>query len=87
MNHLKRAFADFEIKIDEPIQYPIKDTRAITYSMEVEKVCKNRPQLVVVVTPNNKSDAYGAVKKITYVKIPTPCQVLTASLLKKPKGK
>ena len=42
--------------------------------------------MVMVVIPNNKSDAYSVVKKICLTKYPTSSQVMTATVLKKPKG-
>ncbi len=44
------------------------------------------PQMIMVVIPNNKSDAYHAIKKICCVDAPVPSQVMTGTVLKKPKG-
>ena len=42
--------------------------------------------MIMVVIPNNKSDAYHAVKKILCVDKPTPSQVMTCTVLRKDKG-
>ena len=42
--------------------------------------------MVMVVIPNNKSDAYSVIKKICLTRFPTSSQVMTATVLKKPKG-
>jgi aubergine-like protein len=42
--------------------------------------------MIMIVIPNNKGDAYHAVKKICCVDKPVPTQCVTGTVLKKPKG-
>jgi aubergine-like protein len=44
-------------------------------------------QMVMVVIPNNKSDAYSVTKKICCIEKPVPSQVVTATIIGKEKGK
>merc|ERR1712098_40799 len=45
-----------------------------------------KPQLVMIVIPNNKGDHYAAVKTKCCVERPIPSQCITATVLGKPKG-
>merc|ERR1712212_1070151 len=45
-----------------------------------------KPQIVMVVIPNDKGDHYAAVKKKCYIEKPTPSQCVTSTVLSKPKG-
>jgi len=49
-------------------------------------VLNEKPQLVMVVIPNDKGDHYAAVKKKCYIEKPTPSQCVTSTVLNKPKG-
>ena len=42
--------------------------------------------MIMVVVPNNKGDNYHAIKKILCIDKPIPSQVMTGTVLKKPKG-
>jgi len=64
----------------------IKDNRTAAFVDAVMKAADLSPQMIMVVIPNNKGDAYHAVKKILCVDRPIPSQVVTGTLLKKPKG-
>merc|ERR1712029_918333 len=44
------------------------------------------PQMVMVVVPNNKGDHYSTVKKKCYLEKGVASQVVTATVLGKPKG-
>ena len=70
-----------------PKKVPLPNNRANTYGEELSKIlAKDKVDMVMVVIPNNKSDAYATVKKICLTKYPTSSQVMTATVLKKPKG-
>ena len=45
-----------------------------------------KPEMIMVIVPNNKGDNYHAIKKILCIDKPMPSQVITGTVLKKPKG-
>ena len=84
---LGKVSNDMSFTITPPLKVPIANNRANTYGEELTKIlAKDRVDMVMVVIPNNKSDAYSVVKKICLTKYPTSSQVMTATVLKKPKG-
>lgn len=42
--------------------------------------------MIMAVVPNNKGDNYHAIKKLLCIEKPLPSQVMTGTVLKKPKG-
>ncbi len=42
-----------------------------------------KPQMILVVIPNNKTDAYHAIKKVLCCDMPIPSQCVTATVIKK----
>ena len=42
--------------------------------------------MLMIVVPNNKGDQYHAIKKILCCTNPLPSQVMTGTVLNKPKG-
>jgi len=74
----------FPMKDPRPIVIP--DSRTAAFADAVMKAADQAPQMIMVVIPNNKGDAYHAVKKILCVERPIPSQVITGTLLNKPKG-
>ena len=44
------------------------------------------PQMIMAVIPNNRTDSYHAIKKTLCIEKPIPSQVMTGTVLKKPKG-
>ena len=44
------------------------------------------PQMIMAVIPNNRTDSYHAIKKTLCIERPIPSQVMTGTVLKKPKG-
>ena len=69
-----------------PQQQPIADNRTPTYSSSVLALSNQKPEMIMTVVPNNKSDSYHTIKKILCVDRPIPSQVMTLTVLKKPKG-
>ena len=57
-----------------------------TYIQHLDKVIDLKPSIVMVVIPNNKGDHYSVVKKKCCIDKPIPSQVMTATVLGKPKG-
>ena len=45
-----------------------------------------KPDMMMVIVPNNKGDNYHAIKKILCMDKPIPSQVMTGTVLKKDKG-
>ena len=87
VKQLGKVSNDMSFTITPPLKVPIANNRANTYGEELTKIlAKDRVDMVMVVIPNNKSDAYSVVKKICLTKYPTSSQVMTATVLKKPKG-
>ena len=73
--------------VNAPRKVPLPNNRANTYGEELSKILsKDKVDMAMIVIPNNKSDAYATVKKICLTKFPTSSQVMTATVLKKPKG-
>ena len=64
----------------------VSDYRGQTYTNQMNAVLGVKPQLMMIVIPNNKSDLYSITKKLCCVQSPCPTQVMTGSLLKKGKG-
>jgi len=52
----------------------------------LDRVIDMKPLIVMVVIPNNKGDHYAVVKKKCCIEKPIPSQVMTATVLSKPKG-
>ena len=57
-----------------------------TYIQKLDVVLNEKPQIVMVVIPNDKGDHYAAVKKKCHIEKPTPSQCVTSTILNKPKG-
>merc|ERR1719391_1488440 len=70
----------------KPKENYIKDNRTAAFVDAVQKAADLSPQMIMCVVPNNKGDSYHAIKKILCVDRPIPSQVVTGTLLKKPKG-
>ncbi|CAB4062070.1 AUB [Lepeophtheirus salmonis] len=75
-------------QLDAPKLFEIQDDRVGTYVNEINSTLCLRPppQMIMVVVPRNTGDAYSAIKKICCVEKPIISQVITGTLLKKPKG-
>jgi len=71
-----------------PIREEVDSTRTPDIKKGLDNVLNKGVRMVVVVIPNNKSDAYAMVKKTCLLNKPTPSQVVTGTVLKKwvPKG-
>ena len=70
-----------------PLTVPLRDNKANTYGKEVDQLCQKQPNMIVVVVPNNKGDAYSVVKKICCGERGIPSQVVTGTVLNKEKSK
>lgn len=61
--------------------HEIRDDRAGTYTRAYEEVSNKDPQLVCFICPNNRSDRYAAIKKISCIDRPLPTQVLLVNTI------
>ena len=84
--NLTKVTPSLGMVIKAPKMVKMDDTRAATYLSTLDKVFPDKPQLVMLVIPNNKGDQYAAIKKKCCLDVPTPSQVVTATVLNKPKG-
>jgi len=89
-NEFAKALEKSSVGMGFPMKPPkpmvIKDNRTAAFVDAVNKAADMSPQMIMTVIPNNKGDAYHAIKKILCVDRPIPSQVITGTLLKKPKG-
>ncbi|QQP38308.1 Uncharacterized protein FKW44_018851, partial [Caligus rogercresseyi] len=85
---LHKVSNDMGFKLGLPKTLELRDDRVGTYVSELNRVLSLSPppQMVLVVVPRNTGDAYAAIKKICCVERPIISQVITGTLLKKPKG-
>ena len=83
---LKKVVPSLGMTIKEPRMTKMPDTRAATYLSTLDQILPSKPQLVMLVVPNNRGDQYAAIKKKCCLDVPTPSQVITATVLNKPKG-
>merc|ERR1740131_810199 len=72
--------------IKPPNTFCIQDNKPATYLKTLDSVLDQGPQLVMVVVPNNKGEHYAVIKKRLCLDVPTPSQVITATVFNKPKG-
>jgi len=86
LNALYKVAPSLGMTIKPPKMSGINDYRASTYLTSLDKVLELKPELVMVVVPNNKGEHYAAIKKKLCLDVPTPSQVVTATVLNKPKG-
>jgi aubergine-like protein len=66
--------------------FPITETRFGHYLAELTKMLAMDLNLVMIFIPNNKGDLFSMVKKNCTVEAGIPSQVVTATVLNKPKG-
>jgi len=86
LNALTKVAPSLGMTIKAPKLFSISDYRAATYLASLDKVLELQPQLVMVVVPNNKGEHYAVIKKKCCLEVPTPSQVVTATVLNKSKG-
>jgi len=81
-----KASPGLGMTIKAPKYVPVSDNKPATYLNALDGILGMSPQLVMVVVPNNKGDHYATVKKKCYLERGIPSQVVTATVLSKPKG-
>jgi hypothetical protein len=84
LNNVSSGAMNF--RLQRPVMIELPDTRTATYNAKLTELVAQKPDMIMVVIPNKTSDAYGVVKKITYVQNSVPSQVITSQLLRKDKG-
>ena len=85
-NAVVKASAGMGFPMRSPQYQIIKDSRTAAFVEEVNVAADRHPQMIMTVIPNNKGDAYQAIKKVLCVDKPVPSQVITGTLLQKGKG-
>jgi len=83
---LKKVGPPLGLAIGNPKKIPIQDNRPGTYIQQLDHVYAMKPEIVMIVIPNNKGEHYHAIKKKCCVEKPMPSQVMTGTVLGKPKG-
>lgn len=89
VNSLSQLAASMGLMFQSPpIREAVGSTRTPDIKKGLDAVLAKGVRMVVVIIPNNKSDAYAMVKKNCLLHKPTPSQVVTGTVLKKwvPKG-
>jgi len=86
VREMKKCAPSLGLALANPKHFILPDSRAATYIQQLDVVLETKPQIVMVVIPNDKGDHYAAIKKKTYLEKPTPSQCITSTVLNKPKG-
>merc|ERR1719322_1072755 len=86
VNSLKKVAPSLGMVLGMPKVMEIPENRCATYIQNLDKAIAMKPQIVMVVIPNNKGEHYAAVKVKCCVEKPIPSQCMTATVLGKPKG-
>lgn len=76
MKIFKEVARGQEYQFAEPKIIKLRDDRIGTYSQEIESFCAKDPKFVLIFVPNNASDRYATIKKITYAHRAVPSQVV-----------
>ena len=83
---LTKVAPSLGMTMSKPKMVQLPDNRPASYIQALDRVIALNPSIVMVVVPNNKGDHYAAVKKKCCLEKPIPSQVVTATVLSKPKG-
>jgi aubergine-like protein len=65
------------VQVAEPKWVEIPDTRTSTYLRQLRECVEMKPNMIVVVIPNETGDAYASIKKLLCCECPVPSQILT----------
>ena len=90
INELIFLGAPMGFRVDKPYVQKLGGTEGKNYAGPFVQAIKSllgsgkeRPQMIVCLTPGNAPDAYHAIKKLCCIEYGVPSQVLTANTLKK----
>ena len=86
INCLTKVAPSLGMVCAKPKCFELADNRPTTYIKDLKLLLAQKPRIVMVVIPNNKGEHYSAVKKLCCVEQPVPSQVMTSTVLGKPKG-
>ncbi|XP_063230017.1 piwi-like protein Siwi [Bacillus rossius redtenbacheri] len=79
---LQKAAAGMRFMVATPQIYDLDDYRTASYTQALDQItASKRPQIIMVVVPNNRVDLYGAIKKKCAVERAIPTQVILAKNL------
>jgi len=74
------------LALAKPKFLKLLDNRPASYIQKLDTAIDLDPHMVMIVIPNNKGEHYHAVKKKCCIEKPIPSQVVTGTVLGKPKG-
>jgi len=86
VNSLTKVTPSLGMTMAKPKMISLPDNKPSTYLSALDKLLEVSPQMVMVVVPNNKGDHYATIKKKCCLEKAIPSQVVTATVLSKPKG-
>ena len=86
VNSMTKVTPSLGMKWSKPRMVCVADNKPSTYVTALDQVLAQNPQMVMVVVPNNKGDHYSIIKKKCCLERPIPSQVVTATVISKPKG-
>merc|ERR1712112_655730 len=86
VNSLTKVTPSLGMTMAKPKMVSVPDNKPSTYLSALDKLLDISPQMVMVVVPNNKGDHYATIKKKCCLEKAIPSQVVTATVLSKPKG-
>ena len=82
-NFMQAAGGLSKSEITRPINYALRNDDQQSYIRELEGILRKDPSFIMVVVPNNRSDRYGAIKKLALCrKNPVSVQVIVEKTMK-----
>ncbi|XP_037810785.1 protein piwi [Lucilia sericata] len=83
---LLRAANGMQMQMDRPREVIIYDDRTHSYIQAMEDCCRQDPQLIMCLVPNNMAERYASIKKKSCLERSVPTQVITQKSASNPKG-
>lgn len=74
---LIRAASGMNMRIDRPREVMIYDDRNHSFIQAMEDCCRQDPQLIMCLVPNNNAERYASIKKKGCLERAVPTQVIT----------
>ncbi|NXK86454.1 PIWL2 protein, partial [Formicarius rufipectus] len=86
---MKSTCGAMGMQVDQPTMQEVWDDRIESYVRSIRSGLgsQEKVQLLVCITPRNRDDLYGAIKKLCCVQAPVPSQVINAQSLMGHPGK
>lgn len=85
VQNLCRVGPPMGMNISQPMFHLVENERTHAYLTSIREVVSSSPsiQILVIIVPNNRKDRYDAIKKMTYIDMPVPSQVIVSRNLAK----